>query len=84
MPGGWQGETVPVVTGEVTTILDDAPVPGDDRQPGRSDLAVFNAKRETFRANPRVMVAGEWRPPPSGRSGATGRPTLPPPPPSGS
>lgn len=60
-PAGWQGETVPVVTGEVTTILDDArQYRATIASRARSDLAVFNAKRETFRANPRVMVAGEW------------------------
>ncbi len=52
---------VPPVTGQVTAILDDA------RQyrttmtnKAQADLAVFNAKRDTFRSNPRVMVAGEW------------------------
>lgn len=54
-------DVVPAVTGQVTVILDDA------RQyrtamsnRAQADLAVFNAKRDTFRSNPRVMVAGEW------------------------
>jgi regulator of protease activity HflC (stomatin/prohibitin superfamily) len=51
----------PNITGQVTSII------GEARQyrtsmsnRAQADLAIFNAKRETFRANPRVMISGEW------------------------
>lgn len=57
------GTEVPpmIITGRVTRILDEARQYRNTlANRARADLAVFNAKRQTFRDNPSVMVAGEW------------------------
>ena len=54
-------EIPPRITGRVTSILDEARQYRNSlTNRAQADLAVFNAKRQTFRDNPRVMVAGEW------------------------